>query len=197
MGGGKVSDARELRHEPEVCTAGDGVGPMPLVLLFLLSAALRGADLPQWRETTVTDSLKMGYQLVAADLNRDGRPDLIAVDERATELAWYENPTWARHVLIKDVPRTINLDVYDYDGDGIPEIAMGHNFETVPEKSIGNVLILKSGPDLRQPWTEADPRRERKVRAHANEQWTPVFVVQVEVVLVHLGEARQRLAGRP
>ena len=108
---------------------------------------------PQWRETTVTDSLEMGYQLVVADLNRDGRPDLIAVDERGTELAWYENPTWQRHVIIKDVPRTINLDVYDYDGDGIPEIAMGYHFETVPEKSIGNVLILKSGPDPRQPWT--------------------------------------------
>jgi hypothetical protein len=39
-------------------------------------------------ETTVTGSLKMGYQLVAADLNRDGRPDLIVVDERGTELAW-------------------------------------------------------------------------------------------------------------
>ena len=126
---------------------------MPLVLLFLLAAALPGAELPQWRETTITDSLKMGYQLVAADLNRDGRPDLIVVDERGTELAWFENPTWERHVIIKDVPRTINLDVYDYDGDGIPEIAMGHNFETVPEKSIGNVLILKSGPDPRQPWT--------------------------------------------
>jgi hypothetical protein len=131
----------------------DKVGLMLLVLLFLLVAALPGAELPQWRETTVTDSLKMGYQLVVADLNRDGRPDLIVVDERGTELAWYENPTWERHVIIKDVPRTINLDVYDYDSDGIPEIAMGHNFETVPEKSIGNVLILKSGPDPRQPWT--------------------------------------------
>jgi FG-GAP-like repeat/FG-GAP repeat len=126
---------------------------MLLVLLFLLVAALPGAELPQWRETTVTNSLKMGYQLVVADLNRDGRPDLIVVDERGTELAWFENPTWERHVLIKGVPRTINLDVYDYDGDGIPEIAMGYNFETVPEKSIGNVLILKSGPDPRQPWT--------------------------------------------
>ena len=123
------------------------------VLLILLVAAAPGVELAQWQETTVTDSLKMGYQLVAADLNRDGRPDLIVVDERGTELAWYENPTWERHVIIKDVPRTINLDVYDYDGDGIPEIAMGHNFETVPEKSIGNVLILKSGPDPRQPWT--------------------------------------------
>jgi hypothetical protein len=121
--------------------------------LLLLIAALTAAELPQWQATSITDSLKMGYQLVVADLNRDGRPDLIEVDERGKELAWYENPTWARHVLIKDVPRTINLDVYDYDGDGIPEIAMGHNFETAPEKSIGNVLILKSGPDPRQPWT--------------------------------------------
>jgi hypothetical protein len=56
---------------------------------------LPGADLPQWREATVTDSRKMGCQLVVADLNRDGRPDLIVVDERGTQLAWYENPTWS------------------------------------------------------------------------------------------------------
>src|SRR3954467_7330143 len=114
---------------------------MRRMLLCFVAAALTAAELPQWHETIVANSLKSGYQLVAADLNRDGRPDLIAVDERGTELAWYENPTWERHVLIRDVPRTINLDVYDADGDGIPEIAMGHNFETAPEKSIGNVLI--------------------------------------------------------
>ncbi len=124
---------------------------MWLPLVFLMAAAL-----PQWRETTITGSVKMGYQLVAADLNRDGRPDLIVVDERGTELAWFENPSWTRHVLIRDVPRTINLDVHDYDGDGIPEIAMGYHFETVPEKSEGNVLILKSGPDPRQLWTATE-----------------------------------------
>jgi hypothetical protein len=122
-------------------------------VLLLLAGALPAADLPQFRDSTVANGLRMGYQLVVADLNRDGKPDLIAVDERGTELAWYENPSWERHVLIRDVPRTINLDVYDYDGDGIPEVAMGHNFETDPQRSIGNVLILKSGPDPRQPWT--------------------------------------------
>ncbi len=132
--------------------------PVSMLALFLLgpSMALPGADFPQWREITVTNSLKMGYQLVVADLNRDGRPDLIAVDERGDELAWFENPTWERRVIVRNAPRTINLDVYDYDGDGIPEIAMGHNFETEPEKSIGNVLILKSGPDPRQPWNSKE-----------------------------------------
>jgi hypothetical protein len=124
--------------------------------LILLAAPLVAASLPEYRVTTVASGLKMGYQLVAADLNRDGRPDLIVIDERSTELAWYENPGWQRHVLIRDVPRTINLDVYDIDGDGIPEIAMGHNFETNPEKSVGNVLILKSGSDPRQPWSSRE-----------------------------------------
>jgi hypothetical protein len=126
--------------------------PMRLTPWFA-ALALSAAGLPRFRETTIAADLKMGYQLVVADLNRDGRPDLIVVDERADDLAWYENPGWQRHVLIGNVPRTINLDVYDYDGDGIPEIAMGCRFETDPARSIGNVLILKSGPDPRQPWT--------------------------------------------
>jgi hypothetical protein len=115
--------------------------------------ALRAADPPAFQGTTIARDLKAGYQLVVADLNRDGKPDIIVVDERSTELAWYENPSWQRHVLAADVPRTINLDVYDYDGDGIPEIAMGHHFEVSPERSVGNVAILKSGADPRQPWT--------------------------------------------
>jgi len=123
------------------------------VIPFWLALTLAAADLPQFLDSTIASNLKMGYQIVVTDLNRDGKPDIIVVDERATDLAWYENPTWQRHVLIDNVPRTINLDVFDYDGDGVPEIAMGHNFETDPARSIGNVLILKSGPDPRQPWT--------------------------------------------
>jgi len=127
---------------------------MPLirsVAVLLPALALTAADMPQFRDLTIANDLQMGYQLVVADLNRDGKPDLIAVDERGTELAWYENPSWERHVIIRNVPRTINLDVYDYDGCGIPEIAMGHNFETDPARSIGNVLILKSGPTAASP----------------------------------------------
>jgi len=123
------------------------------VLLLAVAVSLSAADLPQFRESTVTHGINMGYQIVVADLNRDGKPDLIVVDERGTELAWYENPGWERHVLVKEVPRTINLDVFDYDGCGVPEIAMGYHFETDPARSIGNVLILKSGADPREPWT--------------------------------------------
>ena len=82
------------------------LGKLPAFLL-LLAVALPAANLPQFRDTTITKSLTQGYQLVVADLNRDGKLDLIVIDERGTELAWYENPTWERHVIIQDVPRTI------------------------------------------------------------------------------------------
>ena len=95
----------------------------------------------------------MGYQLVLADLNRDKRLDVIVVDERAQDLAWYENPTWARHVLATAVPRVINLDTHDLDGDGIPEIALAHRFETDPARSVGQVLLLTHGDDPTQSWT--------------------------------------------
>jgi len=50
-------------------------------------------------EHTISSDLKGGYQVVAADLNHDGRPDLIALASGLTELVWYENPGWQRHVL--------------------------------------------------------------------------------------------------
>jgi hypothetical protein len=41
------------------------------------------------------------------------KKDLIAVDEQATELAWFENPTRERHVLATDVPRPLNAACWD------------------------------------------------------------------------------------
>lgn len=124
---------------------------------ILLLGALVGttvlAQPLQFKEYTVSSGLKMGYQLVSADLNGDGRRDLIALDERGTEMAWFENPGWQRHVLAANIERPINIECYDVDGDRIPECAMALHFESSPEKSIGELFILKSGPDVRQPWT--------------------------------------------
>ncbi len=113
----------------------------------------------------------MGYQLVLADLNRDGKLDVIVVDELSNELAWYENPGWWRHVLARDVPRTINLDCQDLDGDGIPEIAMAHHFETNPDRSEGTVLLLEHSGDPREPWKKTEI--DRVPTAHRL-RWIPV-----------------------
>jgi len=122
---------------------------------LLVGANLYAQDLPRFREHVISNELKYGYQLVAADLNKDGQKDLIALDERATELVWFENrpPTWERHVLAEDVPRPLNADCWDLDADGVPEVVLAYRFEPDPHKSVGNVVLLKSGDEVRRPWT--------------------------------------------
>lgn len=102
---------------------------------------------------TIASGLTGGYQVVVADLNRDSRPDIIAVASGLTELRWYENPGWAPHVLVTGINRPINAAAHDVDGDGIPEIALAHEFANVYTKSLGIVSILTHHGDPAGLWS--------------------------------------------
>jgi hypothetical protein len=101
------------------------------VLFFLLLIAIP-ALAQEFREHTIATGLKGGYQVVAADMNRDGKPDLIALASGMPDLAWYENPTWERHEIAGPFPHMINVAPYDIDGDGIPELALAYEFANLP-----------------------------------------------------------------
>ncbi|MFB3827535.1 MAG: FG-GAP-like repeat-containing protein [Bryobacteraceae bacterium] len=101
---------------------------------------------------TIATGLKGGYQVVAADMNRDGKPDLIALASGMTELVWYQNPGWERHVIAGGLKAMINAAVWDYDGDGIPEIVLASAFSMIPAKSEGLIWSLHHQGDPRRPW---------------------------------------------
>lgn len=67
--------------------------PLVLLVLPLLAAAPPVAFV----EHTIATDLRGGYQVVVADLNHDGKPDVIALASGMSELVWYENPGWQRH----------------------------------------------------------------------------------------------------
>ena len=108
---------------------------------------------PRFVTHTIDGELTSGYQPVVADLNRDGRPDVIGLSTRIGELAWYENPGWRRHVLATGLNRSINAAARDLDGDGIPEIALAHEFGTTHANSLGILSLLTHDGDPTAPWS--------------------------------------------
>ena len=96
------------------------------------------------------------YAVRLADVNADGRLDVVAINPG--ELAWFENPGWQRHVILRDaVPRDhVTIAAHDADGDGRVEIALGAGWNPRNTTSGGTLhLATRSTPDGRAPWTVA------------------------------------------
>lgn len=121
--------------------------------ILVLSMLAPAFAQPHFREHLIATGMKGGYQVVVADLNHDGKPDLIALGQQMSDLVWFENPTWERHVIASGLTGMINLAVLDTDGDGIPEIVLAYGFTMQYATSKGIVAVLKHNGDPRQPWT--------------------------------------------
>ena len=96
--------------------------------------------------------IRSGYAVTVADFNRDGRLDVMANALGVPEVAWHENPTWERHVIVSDIPGIVNQAIADIDGDGVPEVAFQSAFAMQAANSQGINWIARSQGDPRQPW---------------------------------------------
>ncbi len=119
---------------------------------FKVTAETQPAAPLAFAEHTIANDLRSGYHLSIADLNHDGKPDIIALAQGGPDLVWYENPTWERHVLASGLPRMINCAPGDPGPDGIPEIVVAWEFANDASKSLGKVGVLTHDGDPRQPW---------------------------------------------
>jgi hypothetical protein len=108
----------------------------------------------EFRAHVIDAEVPGGYAVSVADMNKDGKPDVIGVTQRVPELAWHENPTWQRHVIANGMPAIVNLAAEDLDADGIPEVAVENSFAMVPAKSEGLVWLLRHQGNPRQRWKE-------------------------------------------
>jgi hypothetical protein len=121
---------------------------------MLLALPLVAANPPaRFAEHTIASDLRAGYQVVAADLNGDGKPDLIALASGSPELAWYENPSWQRHVLAGGFTQLINCAVIPAPKGVVPDIVVASGFSQDPSRSAGRVSLLRHNGDPRDPWS--------------------------------------------
>ena len=123
------------------------------IIFLLVALPLLAAPPARFAEHTIATGLTGGYQVVVADLNHDGRPDVIALASGLPELVWYENPTWERHVIAGKQAGMINCAVVGADSEGVPEIVLASGFSNQPKKSAGIVSVLRHDGDPRNLWT--------------------------------------------
>lgn len=111
--------------------------------------------LPRFREHTIGAGLKGGYQVIAADMNADGKPDLIALASGMSELVWYENPGWERHVIVDGQSRMINVAALERPGRP-PTLVLAAGFDPNPARSAGILSVLEPGDGPRAPWKQRE-----------------------------------------
>lgn len=132
----------------------DTIIRMTRTAFVLLSASfIYGADATvRFRVHTIEEKIPGGYSVTIADLNHDGKPDVVGVGLRGDEVAWYENPGWQRHVLVSGMRASLWSAAEDLDGSGIPAIALISEFGMVYARSQGLVWILQHQGDPKEAW---------------------------------------------
>src|SRR5215510_11763785 len=68
-----------------------------MVVLVLLAAGLAPAAAEfRFRPQELVTQFGVGYAVSVADINGDRKPDVVAIS--GTQVVWFENPTWQKHV---------------------------------------------------------------------------------------------------
>lgn len=128
----------------------------PIIPLLLLSPVLQASFRPQ----TIDDNISIGYGLAVADVDGDGKQDVLLVDSAQT--VWYKNPTWEKKILTEKLtPKDhVCLCAKDITGDGKAEIAVGAEWAPNDTKNSGAVFALFPGEDRGQTWTHKALHKE-------------------------------------
>jgi len=98
------------------------------------------------------DAFPAGYQVAVADMNGDGKPDVVALSTEADRVDWYESPGWKRHAIARTA-RNIDLALRDLDRDGIPEIALASGFYFSEASRGGEIQWLSRPAKPDDAWT--------------------------------------------
>ena len=114
------------------------------LLLFLFGSTVSAADFPRFEMKEIDPHVgEVCYALTTADVNSDGRIDVVAVSENA--VVWYEAPSWSKHDIIRDETARDNvcIQAHDVDRDGKVDFVLGAAWKPTDTKSGGTLQWLK------------------------------------------------------
>ena len=107
---------------------------------------------PKFVAQVVDNNFGVGYAVSAADINKDGKIDIVAINP--TQAVWFENPRWKRHIMSDGATRKDNvcLAVHDIDGDGRLDVALGAEWMATNTETGGTLQWLRQPQNLNEPW---------------------------------------------
>jgi hypothetical protein len=165
-----------------------------IAAVVMTFAAAANAAKPSFRTVEIDNAVKIGYAVATGHFNADDKPDVILVDKN--EIAWYENPTWTKHVILKDAVKGdhVCMAVADINNDGMSEIAIGAHWHPGDTVDSGSVYYLLPPKDRRQPWKPVELPREPTVHRM---RWADVDADEVlELVMAPLhGRGNKNFMG--
>ena len=109
-------------------------------------------EIPTFRAQTIDSKVVIGYGVAIGDVDGDEKPDILLADKK--QFAWYQNPTWKRHVIAENLTERDNVCIAarDIDGDGKVEIAVGGQWNPVDTVNSGSIHYLVAPEDRTQKW---------------------------------------------
>ena len=120
--------------------------------LALAISQTAAADL-RFRMQEIARELGVVYAVLVQDVNGDRKPDVVAINH--TQVMWFENPTWRKHVILDGVTKKDNVcfDAHDIDGDGKLDLALGADWQPTNTESGGSLqwISARGGPQT-GPW---------------------------------------------
>src|SRR6266581_2337980 len=101
---------------------------MRIFAAFLCMAGWAQAGM-SFRAQEIQRDFGVVYAVLVADINNDGKPDIVAINP--TQVVWFENPTWEKHVILDGATKKDNVCIaaQDIDGDGMLDLALGADWQ--------------------------------------------------------------------
>jgi hypothetical protein len=121
------------------------------IVAVLLASSAGAADFPTFQAQEIDAHVgNVCYAVATADVNGDGKLDIVAVTENA--VVWFANPKWEKQTIIQDATARDNvcLQPHDIDGDGRIDFALGAGWKPTDTQSGGTLQWLKRNGE--GPW---------------------------------------------
>ncbi|HET7841042.1 MAG TPA: VCBS repeat-containing protein [Terriglobia bacterium] len=105
----------------------------------------------KWREHPVA-KIPSGYQAAVAEVNGDGKLDILALSSEQNIVEWYENPSWKLRPISTGTPNNISLAPLLWKGYAGHGLALATDFYLEESSRGGNVWWAQPDKTLDSEW---------------------------------------------